>query len=318
MSRLLARAVAAALILAVAGGGPAWAAQGRWLGLFFQRPKLVSGPPVVTGSPFVDTVDHPAEGDFALLLALGVVRGSREPEGLMAHPDEAVTRGELAAVAVRLLGYEQVADWYKDQALPFEDAADIPAWAAGYARAASKLGLIRGLPGRDRPRFEALRKVTMGEAVTVLARAVEMDAGGSWPESEREALRAALAARLGEREAGAVITRADLAVLAAAALRAGRYSAAAGDVDPGDTLLSSVFGVVEGTVTEVDAAERRMYVRPAGQAQAQRSYLAPQVFLRGAFSLAGLVGERVLAVLRDGVVVFIEVRGDLRGGDGSR
>ncbi len=308
MSRLTTKAMAMALALLVTGGTPAWAAQGRWLGLFFQRPALVAGPPVITGSPFLDTVDHPAEGDFALLLALNIFRGSRTPDGLMAQPDEAVTRGELAAVVVRMLGYDQVADWYKDQSLPFEDAAEIPSWAAGYARVASQLGVIRGLPGREKPRFEAGRKVAFRDAVTVLARAVELDAGGEWPEAERDSLRAALTARLGEKEGGEVLTRAELAVLAANTLRVGRYSAAAGGVDPGDTLLRSVFGVIEGTATEVDAAERRLYVRPAGQAQAQRAYLAPQVFLRGARGLGDIVGQRVSLVLRDGLVTFIEVR----------
>lgn len=287
---------------------PAW--EGRLAGLL-KRPALVAGPPVVSGAAFSDTDGSPAEGDFALLAALELFRGERGPQG-PARPGAVVTRAELTAVVVRMLGHESVAAWYQDKGAPppYEDAGEIPAWARGYAHAASVLGLVRGLPGAGRGRFAAGEPVRFGDALTVVSRAVRRD-GGDWPEEARQALDRALRARLGDAPAEELVTRERMAILVANALRAARYDARSGRLDPERSLLNTLFGVSEG-VAEVDRTGTRLYLVSEEGTPLPPLDLAPQVFLRGAGSLQQLQEERrrvrAVTYLRKGGVVYIEAR----------
>ncbi len=290
---------------------PALAWDGRLAGLL-QRPALVAGPPVVSGAAFSDTAGSPAEGDFALLAALDMFRGERGPQG-PAHPEAVVTRAELTAIVVRMLGHESVAAWYqsKDVPPPYDDAGEIPAWSRGYAHAAAVLGLIKGLPGTDKGRFAAGEPVRFRDAVTVVSRAVQRD-GGDWPQEARQALDRALRARLGGVNGGDPITREQMAILVANALRAGRYDAKSERVDPERSLLRSLFGVYEG-IAEIDRVGTRLYLVSEQDGRPMPPLnLASQVFLRGADSLEQLQDERLrvraVTYLHKGGVVYIEAR----------
>lgn len=308
------RRMAAAMILVAAAvpalAAPALAWEGRLAGLL-QRPALVAGPPVVSGAAFSDTDGSPAEGDFALLAALDLFRGERGPQG-PARPEAVVTRAELTAMVVRMLGHESVAAWYQEKGSPppYEDAGEIPAWARGYAHAASVLGLVRGLPGAGRGRFAAGEPVRFGDALAVVSRAVRRD-GGDWPEEARQALDRALRARLGDLPAGEPVTRERMAILVTNALGAARYDAKAGRLDPERSLLNTLFGVREG-IAEVDRTGTRLYLVSEEGTPLPPLDLAPQVFLRGAESLKRLQEERrhvrAVTYLRKGGVVYIEAR----------
>lgn len=299
-------------VSAGAGTGASVLPASRLLGFFLQRPALVSGPPVVSGSAFSDTAGSPAEGEFVLLAALGIFRGESGPSGPV-HPQRLVTRQDLAIIAVRMLGYEQVAAWYREKGgdLPFVDAEEIPRDLRGHIRVAVNLGLVRGLPAPDGSLLFAGRQpITLRDAVTVLLRALKNDTlpGAGWPADAELALRDAIRARV-DKDASEPITREDMAILVANALFVGRYDALEGRFNPSNRLVSSVFSLYEGTVLEADLFERRIYLRSAGDGQAQRLWLASQVFLRGASSVEGLAGRDVMAVVgRDGGVVYIEAR----------
>lgn len=315
MLRLMTAMVLAAcfgLALGTSAGAAVSTSPGRLVGLIFKRPTLVSGPPVVVGSVFSDAADSPAEPDFALLAALDIFRGASGPNG-PAYPKEVVSRAELAAIAVRVLGYESLAQWYLDQgyAAPFDDAAEIPAWARGYARAAAALGLVHGFPGPDQGLFRAGQSITFGDAVAVLARTLRFEtAAGDWPAEEVEALRESLIALL-DKDPGDPITREDMAILVSGALRLDRYNPDTGKVEPDNSFINRSYVVVEGAVDEVVPELRRLYgaMRMLGN-EVKKVDLAQQVFLRGADSLTDLSGRTIWAVAnpRRPGLVYIEVR----------
>lgn len=57
------------------------------------------------GSTFIDDDGSVFETDIAKLAAAGITRGCNPPDNTMFCPDEAVTRGQMAAFLVRALGY---------------------------------------------------------------------------------------------------------------------------------------------------------------------------------------------------------------------
>lgn len=314
LARLAGAGLCLTLLLAPVGAAQA---QGRFFSLFFQRPTLVTGPPVVPGSAFADTADSPAAADFALLASLGIFRGDRGPVVGPAHPEATVSRAELAAIAVRMLGHEEAVGWYKEKEvpLPYSDVEDIPTWARGYAHMAANLGLVRGIGGRDgsEGRFAAAEPITLGQAVIVLGRALQIQASaGPWPDAAERAAHAAMEATV-EKDRGDSISRAEMATLVSTAMKIGLYNNKTGKVDPEHTLLNDRFRTLTRQVEDVDRVERRIYLRAEDGAQAQRAWLATQVFLQGAPDLESLVGRRILAVVRDdepfnGAIVYIEPR----------
>lgn len=276
-----------------------------------QRPALVSGPSVVAEAPFSDVADSPAKDAFTQLAALGIFRGK---EGLFgrAVPGSPVTRAELATVVVRMLNLEALARTLAEFPLRYEDAADIPEWARGYAVVAAQRGIMRGLPGSGEfGRFAADQPVTLKEAVAILVRAVgnEEAVTGGYPSgylshAARHGLLAGV--RTGPDD---VITRELMAQLVANALEMDRWSPDKQRVVPGSSLLNALYGVAEGVVDEADPVRGSLYFRAADVKAPPRS-LGSQVFLVGARSIAGLQGKRVRAVVRDGLVTYIKVLGD--------
>jgi hypothetical protein len=124
----------------------------------------------------VDPADPYAE-DFDVLEAVDVYQGY--PDGT-AKPAQAITRAEFAAVVVRMLDKEGVADAVASYETGFTDDADIAAWARGYIIVANSLGIVNGYPDGS---FKPANSVTYAEALAMLARALDLDeaATGSWP-----------------------------------------------------------------------------------------------------------------------------------------
>lgn len=117
------------------------------------------------------------EGAVVKLMALDVLTGY--PDGSFG-PDKTITRAEFAAVAVRLLGLEDAAQYAKG-ATQFSDVA-ADHWASGYINIAVNKEVIKGYPdGTFRPEND----VTYAEAITILVRALgygpDVDQYGTWP-----------------------------------------------------------------------------------------------------------------------------------------
>ena len=110
-----------------------------------------------------DVVGTEYEGAVSRLVALGVITG--DPDGSF-RPNGDITRAEFAAVVVRALGLQEVADYAKG----VTKFSDVPAnhWAAGYINVASAQGIINGYGDG---KFGPNDKVLFEQAVAMIVRA---------------------------------------------------------------------------------------------------------------------------------------------------
>ena len=116
---------------------------------------------------FTDTEGHWAQDNIAYVFARGLFSGETEDDGLTYfRPDRSLSRAEIAAVLVRLLG-ENVED-YAQVSLPFEDADSLPEWALPYIRAVYALGLVNGRATETGAVYAANEPITRAELVTIL------------------------------------------------------------------------------------------------------------------------------------------------------
>jgi hypothetical protein len=115
-----------------------------------------------------DVVGTDYEGAVARLVAIGVLTG--RPDGTFA-PEESISRAEFAAVVIRALGYESVANVAKGTT-KFSDV-EATYWASGYINLAVSLGITKGRPDGT---FGPNEKVLFEDAVTMVVRALGMDA----------------------------------------------------------------------------------------------------------------------------------------------
>ncbi|MBX5477036.1 MAG: S-layer homology domain-containing protein [Clostridia bacterium] len=100
-----------------------------------------------------------AEAAAANGLLLGVAKDRFAPQ-------DPVTRAMTAVVAVRSLGLDRVAQDLRNAALPYRDAASVPAWARGAVSIAHALGVMKG----DSAGFRPQDTVTRAEAAVILER----------------------------------------------------------------------------------------------------------------------------------------------------
>lgn len=186
----------------------------------------------VEGTPlFRDVVGHWAQNDIAWLYSRGIVRGY--PDGTF-KPDEPITRLESVLFVARALGLTQGAESVLEK---FADAGEIPAWARSTAGAATSGGLVAGDLTPSGLLFAPNRGVTRTEAALFVLRAafpeVKPPASGGptfadaahIPEWARVDLVRAAAAGIvkgypdGTLRPGAAVTRAEVAVMLARALK---------------------------------------------------------------------------------------------------
>jgi hypothetical protein len=120
-----------------------------------------------TPSRFADLPSwHWAVGWVESLAELRLTDGF--PDGTF-HPDEPVTRAQLAVLLVRAAGLEELAAAQADRATAYLDDAEIPRWARGAINAATATGLLQGAgDGLFRP----LAPLTRAEGSAVLYRLV--------------------------------------------------------------------------------------------------------------------------------------------------
>ncbi|OGO79949.1 MAG: hypothetical protein A2Y21_08960 [Clostridiales bacterium GWC2_40_7] len=126
----------------------------------FAIPAFAAAPADVVGTDY--------EGAVTRLQALGVINGY--PDGDFG-PNDTITRAQFAAVVVRALGYEEVAETAKG-ATKFSDVAATN-WASGYINLAVSLGIIKGNPDGS---FAPDASVLYEQAVTMIVRALGQEA----------------------------------------------------------------------------------------------------------------------------------------------
>lgn len=114
------------------------------------------------GGTFIDDDGSVHEADIEAIAAADITRGCNPPWNDRFCPDQAVTRGEMAAFIVRALGLPSGPDAFTDDGTSvFED--DINALAAA--------GITRGCDPPTNTRFCPNRSITRGEMAAFLARA---------------------------------------------------------------------------------------------------------------------------------------------------
>lgn len=118
-------------------------------------------PSEVPAAPFNDIAGHWAEQFIAKLAARNIVSGY--PDGSV-KPDAEITRAEMAVITVKAAGLEPV----ENVSLKFEDADQIPAWAAGYVQAGVEAGIIAGYEDNT---FRPSRNITREEMVVLAIKA---------------------------------------------------------------------------------------------------------------------------------------------------
>lgn len=116
-------------------------------------------------TPFIDIGGHWANGYIQAAVKAGFVVPADYAEGRF-DPDGAISRREIAVMAVRALGLAQAAE-RSGGAAPFVDAAAIgPDWE-GYAVVAQAQGIVNGLPGGV---FAPGQPATRAEAAAIINR----------------------------------------------------------------------------------------------------------------------------------------------------
>jgi hypothetical protein len=118
---------------------------------------------------FADMHGHWAADPVAYAAAQGLFSGEiGEGGALCFRPDRSMTRAEIAAVLVRLLGENP--ETYAGTSLPFEDNQRLPEWAVPYIKTVYALGLVSGRATSTGVVYAANDSVTRGELMTMLAK----------------------------------------------------------------------------------------------------------------------------------------------------
>ncbi|MFH2034616.1 MAG: PorV/PorQ family protein [Candidatus Margulisiibacteriota bacterium] len=126
--------------------------------------KSPAAPALIKPRPVLMTFDDVPEGFWAkepieYLATLGTMTGY--PDGTF-HPENALTRAEMAALLVKAKGFEVV---------PVDSAlfTDLPVshWAASYVNIAVQRGYVKGYPDNT---FKPAKEMTRAEAVAVISR----------------------------------------------------------------------------------------------------------------------------------------------------
>ncbi len=123
---------------------------------------------VDASASFTDTSGHWAAGVIEGAVAAGIIKKEEYPSGKF-EPDKAITREEVATMAIRALGREGQAAAAAGEVAKFSDAGAVSAGAKGYLGLAATLHILGGYPdGSVRPAASATR----AEAVVMVHRAV--------------------------------------------------------------------------------------------------------------------------------------------------
>ncbi len=112
------------------------------------------------------------------LNSLGIINGMEDGSY---HPEEMVTREQLAKIMIVTLGLDNLAKENKGGTI-FSDV-EIDRWSAGYINVAAEKGLIQGYPDGT---FQPEKTVTYEESLTMMVRCLgytDEYVTGSWPQN---------------------------------------------------------------------------------------------------------------------------------------
>ncbi len=107
-------------------------------------------------------------GYMDIALKYGMVINA-EYSGEKFQPDKAITRREIAVMAMRALGLVYPSKTTKEKS-NYSDATDYPDWLQGYLTMTEKTGVIEGYPDGS---FRGENTATRAEALTIVSRVME-------------------------------------------------------------------------------------------------------------------------------------------------
>lgn len=125
-----------------------------------------------------DMKDRREYGAAVVMTAMGVMGGEVIGDGVYFNPDNAVTKAEFVAMAMKALGYK--ADTMLTKSY-FDDNDQIPAPLVSYVATAQKLGFINGSFKDGKLMFKPSEKITKYEAAVILARIAGLKSEGEKP-----------------------------------------------------------------------------------------------------------------------------------------
>lgn len=272
----------------------------------------------VLRSPFLDIdPQDPAMRDFAIANALGIIEGDQGLGGL-ARPNDFISREEMVAVVIRLMGKEASAHQLSNARLAFTDASSISPWARGYIALAHALGVVEGYPDRT---FRPKQSVTRVEALAMIVRTMnneEAIATDGWPSNY---ISYGLKENLFEGVAGSnyelAALRRDVVKMIVNAASVGRdYSSLVKDYQT-PPLLNEY--IDEGIVTRQEGS--RLTIEVEGDnprtPQLELKYelnmlLAKEVVLKGADAVSDLLFAPVFVVWNDQrMITYIETEAEV-------
>ena len=126
-------------------------------------------------TPLSDVKNHwiTTSGYMDIALKYGMVI-KEEYSGGKFQPDKAITRREIAVMAMRALGLVYPSKTTEEKS-SYSDAADYPDWLQGYLTMTEKTGVIEGYPDGA---FRGENTATRAEALTIVSRVMkEMEKG---------------------------------------------------------------------------------------------------------------------------------------------
>ena len=115
---------------------------------------------------FADMTGRSEYNAAVAMSALGIMNGKTLGDGKYFMPDEAVSKAEFVAMAMKALGMKADSSLTKTF---FDDNADIPTALTSYVATAQRLGIVDGNLNEKGLVFEPNRSITKNEAAQIIA-----------------------------------------------------------------------------------------------------------------------------------------------------
>lgn len=122
-----------------------------------------------TGTVYADMTGDSAHVAAVTLAESGVMTGKKIGTAMYFEPGRTVSRGEFLMMTMNMLGLDRLIG-AEDTKTVYTDDADLSAELRGYVAAATRLGIIVGMPDGDGVKFDADAAVTVSDAANVIGR----------------------------------------------------------------------------------------------------------------------------------------------------
>jgi len=145
---------------------------------FLKKPDTVptSAKTVNTGFAYEDMYNHWGQYAALKLADKNIFKGMEICGKYYFYPDTLLTRADFIVLLMSSLGIDVTEA--REIANPFADAAEIPAWANLYAKAAFNAGIISGALENGKLYFRPNDTLTRIELIQILDRTIKPDAMG--------------------------------------------------------------------------------------------------------------------------------------------